>query len=127
MTSWTINRPDETYRAETVAETEAFRVAKVEALTNHVLRFVSAIRGLVAEALSRNRKPILHSFDGTRLMEELEPTRPVLNDFYAGKTTLHEAESVLRPFVSESLRGLELPNTFSFTRDALRSIDRIRI
>lgn len=127
MTSWTSNRPDTTYKAETAAETEVCRLAKVDALTNHVLRFVGAIRGLVAQALSRNRKPILHSFDGVRFAQELESVRPILNGFYAGEIPLNKAESVLRPFVSESLRGLELPNTFSFTRDALRSIDRIRI
>lgn len=108
-------------------ENEIYRKAKFEALNNHVLRFSCAFQALVVEALRRGNNPKIFSFNRAAFLQRLESARSTLNDFYEGKISLIEAEAVLRPFVADTLNGIQVQNTTFITKEALLSIQKIKI
>lgn len=108
-------------------ENEIYRKAKFEALNNHVLRFSCAFQALVVEALRSGKNPTIFSFNRAAFLQRLELVRSSLNDFYDGKISLIEAEAVLRPFVADALNGIQVQNTSFITKEALLSIQKIKI
>ena len=125
--NWKINRPDKTYQREIDEENENFRKAKIEALNNQVLRFSCAIRGLIVETLKASNNSLKFSFNRVIFENDLEKLRPILDAFYDGKISIFEAEHFLRPVVINSLQGMPVMNTFFLTKEALLSIQRIKI
>ncbi len=125
--NWRINRPDKTYQEESAAENEIWRIAKVEAINNHALRFSCAVKSaLLYELKSRKLSTTTH-FNGFQFQEDIKAVLPTLNGFCEGKISLSEAEVILVPFVSDSLRDMPQISAFFLTRQALRSIEKIKI
>lgn len=125
--NWKISRPDKTYQTEVEEENEAFRKAKLEALNNQVLRFSCAVRALITEALRASNNALRFSFNRPAFESDLEALRPVLDSFYEGKISIFEAEHFLRPVVLDSLYGIPVANSSFLTKEALRSIEKIKI
>lgn len=125
--NWRINLSDKTYEAESAAENEIYRLAKLEALTNHALRFSCAVHEVVSLELIRTRKHPETFFNRFKFQKNLEPVRPTLNLYCEGNFPLDKTEIIMRPFVTDGLRGMPPINSLILTREALITIGKIQI